>query len=359
MASPDRDKAIRIALLNWFDAGKRDLPWRNTKDSYAVLVSEFMLQQTRIDTALSYYLRWMERFPTLQSLADAEVDEALRLWSGLGYYARARNLHRLSVEVTRNRGGELPSDPKDLQALPGVGDYTAAAVASIVFGVPVPAIDANAVRVLSRIDAVAGNPKSAKTADRLRRCSLRLMDVKHPGDFNQAVMELGALVCSPARPDCGHCPVSRWCAAHLAGREIRYPSPEPRKETIKLEAVAAVVRWRGKVLLRRRPEGAPMAGLWELPGGSLTHGKAPESAARNYVREQTFVSTDRPDEIFAVDHSFTHHRIRIHVLVCGFRAQTNSKAAKNASVRWVEWSDPGDVALTGATKKILKRLKMS
>lgn len=252
---------IGAALLRHFDAHRRAMPWRDTADPYAIWVSEVMLQQTRVDTVRPYYERWLSRFPTVDALADAPLDEVLREWQGLGYYSRARNLHRAARLVRERHGGAVPGDPAALRELPGVGDYTAGAVASMAFGVVVPAVDGNVRRVLARVYDLA-DPRPAE----LRELAGALVPLDRPGDFNQALMELGATICTPRSPDCRVCPIAEWCVARARGVQEERPAPKRRRPVPEVVIPTAVVaRADGALLLVRRPETGLLAGLWEFP----------------------------------------------------------------------------------------------
>lgn len=342
-------------LFAWYDASHRALPWRGVDDAYAVLVSEFMLQQTTVATVIPYYERWMGRFPDAVSLAAADVDEALRLWSGLGYYARARNLHGAARAIVERHGGFVPGDAAALRALPGVGEYTAAAVASIAFGISIPVVDSNAARVYARLGALPGHAKSPALIKAARALADLLITPKCPGDFNQAIMELGALVCAPAAPDCGACPVSAHCRARRAGLEGEIPARAPRHEPVAVTAAAALVCNRGRVLVRRRPDTGPMPGLWELPGGSLNSNEKLDAAAAHFVTEQTGLKCVPEKQIATVRHTFTHHRITIHVIACAPPASARIPAAFRDTAAWAANARIDDLALTGATKKIMKK----
>lgn len=262
---------IRSRLLAFFDERRRDLPWRDGAGSYGVLVSEVMSQQTRVETVVPYYRRWMERFPDPAALAAAETGEVLSLWEGLGYYSRARNLQRAAREIEARYGGEVPGDPDDLRSLPGVGPYTAGAVASIAFGVPVPAVDGNVRRVMARLmDEPAPRPAE------LEHWAGQLVDRERPGEFNQALMELGSLVCTPRSPACGRCPVGEFCGARAAGTVGERPVRKRRTAIPHLHEAVLVVVGRGgvepSVLLRRRPEEGLLGGMWEFPGREVERG---------------------------------------------------------------------------------------
>ncbi len=254
-------EAIHRRLLAWFDAHKRDLPWRGVGDPYAVWISEVMLQQTRAGSVVPYYRRWMERFPDVGALADADLEEVLRRWRGLGYYARARNAHRCARRVRDGRGGAFPSSAAELQFLPGIGPYTAAAVASIAFGEAVPAVDGNVRRVVARLFDLP-DPSLAEVRD----LAAGLMDTARPGDFNEALMELGATVCTPRSPSCGACPVAGGCRARAAGTVAERPRRRRRRPVpTRTWGVLVAVSPRGRTLVVRRPPEGLLGGMWEFP----------------------------------------------------------------------------------------------
>jgi A/G-specific adenine glycosylase len=252
-------------LLAWFDRHRRDLPWRRTSDPYRIWLSEVMLQQTRVEVVLPFYTRFLERFPTVRDLARAEVAEVLTLWSGLGYYRRARQLHAAARAILE-KGEGFPATLEGLRSLPGVGEYTAAAVASIAFGVPAPVMDGNVERVLSRVLGLAEDPRSSAARKRLLAEAAALLDPERPGDSNQALMELGATLCSPRSPKCLLCPLRSGCRAAREGDPERYPVPRAKRAVERHRLLAAVVEREGRVLLFRRPEDSDLlAGTWELP----------------------------------------------------------------------------------------------
>jgi len=269
-------------LLTWFDQHRRDLPWRRTSDPYKIWLSEVMLQQTRVETVLPFYTRFLERFPTVGDLARAEVEEVLTLWSGLGYYRRARQLHAAARQIAAMAA--FPSTVEELLALPGIGAYTAAAVASIAFGVAAPVMDGNVERVLSRCLALDEDPRASGARRQLLAAAAELLDPARPGDSNQALMELGATLCSPRRPKCLLCPLRPGCRAAREGDPERYPIPKVKREGERHRLLVAVVEEGAGVLLFRRPEDSTLlAGTWELPwttrerNGTLEPGD-PESA---------------------------------------------------------------------------------
>ena len=311
--------AFRRALLDHFDRSRRALPWRSERTPYRVMVSEFMLQQTRVETVIPYYERWLRRFPGWDALADAGEDEVLREWTGLGYYRRARNLHRVARVVRDRFGGELPEEPAALKRLPGVGEYTAGAVASIAFGRAVPAVDGNVRRVLCRILDVA-----APTAGRLREEAARLVDPERPGDFNEALMELGATVCTPRAPGCGGCPVRGWCGARAVGTVDERPARRPRREVARVGyGVVVVVRGdrpSAVTLLRKRPESGLLAGMWEFPSIELSGDERPGgvriAAAAARLLKDLGVPARPTTPLPPVRHAFTHLHATYHPIIC-------------------------------------------
>ena len=280
--APSTTEALRLrrALLAWFRKHRRPLPFRDTPDPWRVWVSEVMLQQTRVEAMLPRYRAFLARFPDAGSLAGATEDEVLAAWTGLGYYGRARSLHRAARRLA-GEGRGIPRSAAALRELPGIGDYTAAAIASIAFGEPVAAVDGNVRRVLARLFEVGGLPGRARFETRIRELADGLMAEDggpHPGDWNQALMELGALVCTPAAPRCEDCPAEPLCQARSAGLEDRFPEPRVRPKPVPVRLALAVVRdEQGRVLLFRRRE-SPMRGLYELPCGECRSGEPPEDA---------------------------------------------------------------------------------
>lgn len=270
----DEVRRIRRRLLAWYDKERRDLPWRRVSDPYRIWLSEIMLQQTRVAAAIPYYERFLARFPDVASLAAAREEDALAAWSGLGYYSRARSLHKAARQVAA--AGGFPRDLDGLRALPGVGAYTAAAVASIAFGLPHAAVDGNVVRTLARLAGEKGEVGAARVRQRLEDAAARLLDRRRPGDFNQALMELGATVCLPRQPRCPVCPLASFCTARAGSYERELPVKSRRGETRRVSETLLLIRRGNAVLLRQRPAASPrMAGFWELPEASLLPAAVP------------------------------------------------------------------------------------
>lgn len=307
---------IRKNLLKWYSANKRDLPWRRTAEPYRILVSEVMLQQTQVKTVIPYYEAFIERFPTARHLADAGLQEVLKAWEGLGYYARARNLHRAAKVIVSEHGGQLPDTYGAMHKLPGVGDYIAAAVLSIAFGKALAVVDGNVKRVLARLFCMDYPVNVAASHKHFQAASSMLLKHDAPGEFNQAMMELGALVCRSKAPLCLECPVSKECRSLSENVAAEYPRREKRK-AVPVHRIAAGVIWRKNRMLitRRKPDGL-LGGLWEFPGGKVLARETPEAACLREIKEETNLSVEVTGHISRVKHAYTHFRIVMDVFCC-------------------------------------------
>lgn len=306
-------KAARKALLAWYDTNRRDLPWRRTRDPYAIWVSEAMLQQTRVETVVPYYERFLARFPDVASLADAEVESVYELWAGLGYYSRARNLKAAAEKIRREFGGALPPDAEALRTLPGIGRYTAGAIASIAFDRPEPVVDGNVERVLARRLGIRRAIPSRDVSKRIWDEAARLAAGPRPGDLNQALMELGATVCLPRVPRCGECPWRRGCDARAAGDAESLPRKAPRARQKPIRAAAALLLRGGRALVVRRVAGSLLGGFFELPGVELERGEELLEVLPTRLRERLGVRVDGLEGAGAFTHVFTHRRLRLHL----------------------------------------------
>ncbi|WP_438030557.1 A/G-specific adenine glycosylase [Sorangium sp. So ce233] len=351
----ERDREIVAALAAWFDRVARDLPWRRTRDPYAIWLSEVMLQQTRVETVIPYYERFLARYPTIFALASAEIDDVLSLWSGLGYYRRARVLHLAAREVTLRHDGALPRDVAALRELPGVGAYTAGAIASIAYEQPVPLVDGNVARVLSRIEGIDDDIRSASGTRKLWSAAERLVrgaaGSVHPGRFNQALMELGATVCAPRNPRCDACPVDGACAARALGRQAELPVIAPKRDVPAVAMVAAVVRSGDRVLFVRRAEGGLFGGLWEPP---MVEARALADARA--LLEQVGVEPDAPlREIGRVRHILTHRRLDVTVARAEVAAPWRCRAKLASPYEKAAWLDPDvlDIGVSKLARKVL------
>jgi A/G-specific adenine glycosylase len=352
-----RAKALakaRVALLPWYRTHRRDLPWRRTRDPYAIWVSEAMLQQTRVETVIPYYQRFLERFPDVATLAHAPVEDVYAAWAGLGYYSRARNLHRAALTILERFGGRLPGTLEELRELPGVGRYTAGAVASIAFDRPVPVLDGNVERVLARYLGIREDVRGPRGAAALWEAAAQLVQGPEPGALNQGLMELGATLCSVRAPRCLVCPLQEGCIARRDGDAGSLPRKSPRAKRRTMRAVAALVRRGPRVLAVRRPPGGLLGGLWELPGGAVKRGEAPEDALRRAIKEQTGLELLRMAGAGAVEHSFTHRHLRLRLFHCD--SSPGRLRPGELEACWVAPVDFQRLPQGALTRKALERL---
>lgn len=322
---------VRSKLLAWYDAHRRDLPWRRTRDPYRILVSEFLLQRTRIASGTPYYERFMARFPTVEDLAAAPLDDVLAVWEGLGFYGRARRLHSAAQAIVERHGGRVPASFADLADLPGIGPYTAGAVASIAFGIPVPAVDGNVTRVIARLFRIRQDVTNSATRRQIEEFAARLVSTDAPGAFNQAMMELGATICTPTSPACERCPIETQCVARAAGEEREIPMIRMRKRVRIVPVAFALVESKGRVLLVRRNAGGLLGGLWALPGGELASRKDEEKSLRAIVKDQTGVAVELGTRWARVDRTFSHRRWSGAI----YRGTPLGRPRDRGRVRWI------------------------
>jgi len=345
------------SLLHWYDVRRRALPWRDTRDPYRIWVSEVMLQQTQVSTVLPYYEAFLRRFPTVADLAAASLDEVLKIWEGLGYYARARNLHAAARRIMAEYGGRLPERYALLRQLPGLGDYTAGAVASIAFGECVPALDANARRVLARLLAVQEEITRPATLRYLWDRARALLPCDRPGDFNQALMELGALICTPQSPRCPECPWRSDCQACALGIQESLPRRRARTTLPHVTVTAGVIRGTdGRVLIAQRKPDAMLGGLWEFPGGKCRDGETLSECLCREVHEELGIAIAVEHPLTTLRHSYTHFRITLHVFVCRL-VGGEPQALACADWRWATLQELSDYAFPATDRKIVALLQ--
>ena len=346
-------RRVTERLLDWYRAQRRELPWRSTRDPYAIWVSEVMLQQTQVATARGYYQRWLERFPDIDALAAADEADVLHAWQGLGYYSRARSLLRAAREVNQRFAGQLPRSVAELRELPGIGRYSAGAIASIAFDVPAAAVDGNVIRVLTRLFALPGDPKQAPLAEFLWQLAASLVPERTPGDFNQALMELGATICLPRTPDCQSCPLRRQCRAHLAGNAAGFPQASKRPRVVQQRHVAAVVLRRGRVLLAQLGQAARRwRGMWQFPCAEADPDESVAAATRRILDHGLRVSATPGERMTVVEHSVTRYRIRLEAYWC--RSPTGRLRPRGDYVR-AAWFTPREfdtLALPAAHRRL-------
>ncbi|WP_376792759.1 A/G-specific adenine glycosylase [Thermoflexus sp.] len=344
------------ALLRWYAANRRDLPWRRQRDPYAIWVAEVMLQQTRVETAISYYERFLTRFPNVHELAAAPLEEVLKAWEGLGYYARARHLHRAARLLVEKYGGEFPQTFKEWRRLPGVGPYIAAAVLSIAFGQDLPAIDGNAIRVLARLAAMEEDPRRPAGRQRLQTLAEQLLPSGRAGDFNQALMDLGATLCTPKAPRCSECPIQMFCAAFRQGKPEAFPVRTPRRRLPHYDVTAGIIQDGDRVLIAQRPPQGMLGGLWEFPGGKVEPGEGLEDCLKRELQEELGIEVKVEEPVMTIRHTYTHMRITLHVFRCRWIGGTPQPIGC-ADVRWVPIAELERYPFPNTDRKIVERLR--
>jgi A/G-specific adenine glycosylase len=347
---------IRARLLEWYRRHRRDLPWRGETSPYRIWVSEVMLQQTQVTTVIPYYYRFLERFPRLADLAAASLEEVLKAWQGLGYYARARHLHKAAVELIEQHDGRFPDNYAELRKLPGFGDYTAGAVAAIAFGEPAPAIDGNVRRVLARLFAIEIDVTQGSGAGQLKAIATDLVDPDTPGDWTQALMELGATICLPRAPRCLLCPVNELCEGRLRGIEEALPVKPAKKVLPHYDVAAAVIRQDDKILIAQRPLNGMLGGLWEFPGGKQETGETLPECLRREIREELGVEIEVGRPLVTVKHSYTHFKITLHAFCCHL-VKGDPRPLGVADWRWTTLTEIDDFPFPRTDLKIIEALR--
>ena len=340
--------AVEKRLLPWFAKNARDLPWRKNRTPYRVWVSEIMLQQTRVDTVIDYYRRWMKSFPSWRALARAPQGDVLKAWEGLGYYSRARNLHAAAKIVTDQYSGNLSTPwrksfqplEKFLQNLPGVGAYTAAAIASLAFNEDAAVVDGNVIRVLSRLFAYGGDTRAAAGKKKMQAWVDELLVKGRAGEYNESMMELGALVCLPKNPKCSECPMQTVCAAYAKGAVANYPKRNKKKKVPHIVVGAAVTMNRkGEVLIAQRKQNDMLGGLWEFPGGKLEDGETIEECIARELKEELGINIAVGEFLMTVKHAYSHFTMTMHV----YRAKIISGRPRSVDCAGYQWVKPADL----------------
>lgn len=345
--------SFQKALLAWYERHKRDLPWRHDQDPYKIWVSEIMLQQTQVDTVIPYFEHFMERFPTLEALAEADEADVLKAWEGLGYYSRARNLQTGVREVCADYQAKVPTNKKDVLSLKGVGPYTAGAILSIAYDQPEPAVDGNVMRVLSRILYIEDDIAKAKTRTTFTALVEQLIPAYDPSSFNQALMELGAMVCTPKAPNCLLCPVQSYCHAFAEGRQEELPNKQKKKPP-KVVPMTVAVLWTSdqKVLIRRRPEGGLLAGLWEFPVFPLSAPTAEHEQIEEVFQEHYQLQARLTQEVCRLQHVFTHLKWQMTV----YEGYLQDALPLSEDMTCVAWEDLAHYAFPSSQQKIIAKL---
>jgi A/G-specific adenine glycosylase len=343
-------------LLAWYAENGRDLPWRRTRDPYRIWVAEVMLQQTQVTTVIPYYARFLTHFPTVRALAEAPLDDVLKVWEGLGYYARARHLHAAARQVLEDYGGQIPVTRDVLLSLPGIGRYTAGAVLSIAFGQDVPALDGNVRRVFSRLFAIDKDVTRGAGKRELEHLTVSMLPSGRAGDWNQALMDLGATVCTARAPLCEECPLSEQCEAHRLGREEDFPVARRRAPTPHYEVTAGVV-WNGdgRFLIAQRPPDGLLGGLWEFPGGKRETDESLEDCLKRELTEELAIEVRVIAPLVVVQHAYTHFRITLHAFHCRWM-EGEPQSLGCAAWTWITLEEVGHFAFSAADHKIIAAL---
>jgi len=347
---------MTAALLAWYRRHQRDLPWRRGSDPYRVWVSEVMLQQTQVATVIPYFERFIEHFPDVAALAAADEHTVIKLWEGLGYYARVRNLHRAARVVVDQFDGVVPADPDAFRTLPGVGEYIGAAVGSIAFGHPLAVVDGNVKRVLARIYAIDIPVDRAAAGHAFRERADALLDRDDPSSFNQAMMELGALICRPAAPRCEECPVREGCRAREDGTQADFPVKAKKKSTPLVRVAVGVISRDGRMLITRRAPQGLLGGLWEFPGGKIRDGETAEAALRREIREEVGLDVDVTGHVTRVRHAYSHFRVELEVFRCEPRDGRGVILDGPVDHRWIVHEEIGEYAFPKANHKFIPLL---
>ena len=339
------------SLREWYQRHGRDLPWRKTTDPYSIWVSEIMLQQTQVKTVIPYYYRWLERFPDIPTLANSPLQSVLKQWEGLGYYARARNLHRAAQKVVEDYQGVFPDRFSDVLSLPGIGRTTAGGILSAAFNQPITILDGNVKRVLARLVGLKTPPK--KAINQLWELSDRLLDRDHPREYNQALMDLGATICTPKQPSCLLCPWRDFCYAFQSNLQTQIPMREP-STPLPHKQIGVAVIWndQGEVLIDRRLEEGLLGGLWEFPGGKIEANETIPDCIKREIKEELGISIEVEDHLITLNHAYTHFRVTLNVYHCRYLAG-EPQPIECEEIRWVKPEQLSQFPFPKANTKII------
>jgi A/G-specific adenine glycosylase len=347
---------FREKLLGWYYANKRSMPWRNSGNPYFIWLSEIMLQQTRVDQATPYFNRFIERFPTVYDLADAGRQDVLSVWEGLGYYSRARYLHDAAKTVVKEFDGKVPDTWDEITELKGIGPYTAAALLSIAFDKPHAVVDGNVIRVLSRYFGIEDDVRRTAVKNNIQEHADALLDKDRPGDFNQAVMELGAMVCTPSNPDCEACPLASGCLARQKVKTDEIPYKSPAKKVPHHDIGAGILmNEAGEVLIALRPENAMLGGLWEFPGGKKEDGESIKETVVRELGEELGVEVEIVEPFMKLKHAYSHFKITLHAYICVL-VQGDPKPKTSQELQWVAIDQLDQFPFPKANRRLTNKL---
>jgi A/G-specific adenine glycosylase len=357
MKDADKIKSLlNRQLLAWYRRNQRSLPWRETSDPYRIWISEIMLQQTQVDTVIPYYHRFLKAFPTVSSLARAPLQDVLKVWENLGYYSRARNIHATAKVIIEKFGGQIPDNWEEIKSLPGIGQYTAGAILSIAYGQAHPAVDGNVRRILCRLFAIRKPVDDTQEQKQLQKLAASLIPVKHPGDFNQALMDLGATICKAKNPDCARCPLANLCQARLHNLQNVLPITRKAPAIPRRQAAAAVIRnSEGMLLVVQRPASGLLASLWKLPGGFIKSNEDTKNSLRRNVKEELGIFIRPGKHLASVNHTYTHFRITLQAYECRLlKGDPNPLGCQNW--RWASLADLKKLPLSKIDRMVLSMI---
>ena len=351
-------ESLRKELLKWYQAHHRDLPWRRSNNPYRIWVSEVMLQQTQVRTVLDYYRRFITKFPNIKRLAGSDMEAVLKAWEGMGYYARARNLHRAANIVLQDYGGRIPQQWEAFHSLPGVGDYIAAAVLSIAFNQPHAVIDGNVKRLLARLFRIHAPVNRTGSHRRFKEAAGKLLDCRQPGIFNQAMMELGAVICKPRNPLCDFCPINEHCRAFATRQVAAFPKRQKTKATPQYHIAVGVIFKNERVLITRRKTEGLLGGLWEFPGGKIKDGESAQSACIREIKEEVNLDVQIERHLTTVKHAYTHFKIVMEVFCCHYQSG-RVKLKGPVDFRWIGFDEFKNHPFPRANHKFIPLLKQA
>jgi len=354
MKDADKIKSLlNRQLLVWYKRSQRSLPWRKTSNPYRIWISEIMLQQTQVDTVIPYYHRFLKAFPTVSSLARAPLQDVLKVWENLGYYSRARNIHAAAKVIVEKFGGQIPDNWEEIKSLPGIGFYTAGAILSIAYGKALPAVDGNVRRILCRLFTIRKPVDDAREQKQLQNLAASLIPARHPGDFNQALMDLGAMICKAKNPDCSRCPVADLCQARRHNFQNVLPITRKSPAIPHRQAAAAVIRnSKGMLLVVQRPTSGLLASLWKLPDGFIKSDEDMEKSLRRSVKEELGISIKPEIHLVSVNHTYTHFRITLQAYECRLLKGT-PKPIGCQNWRWTSLTDLKKLPLSKIDRMVL------
>ncbi len=356
LLSEDATILFRKQLLRWYKKHARVLPWRSSDNPYHIWLSEIMLQQTRVDQARPYFERFIAAFPGVQALATAPLDEVLKNWEGLGYYSRARNLHKAALQIATDHNGKVPDTYDAIRALPGIGPYTAAAVLSIAYGKAHGVLDGNVIRVLTRLTCNGEDVTKGKTRRHLQTLSDALVSPKAPGNFNQAMMELGATVCTPKKPNCTACPVRDHCCAFAAGSMESFPFAKKKAPIPHYDIAVAIIRnKKNQYLIQRRPEDGMLGGLWQFPGGKQEENEPLPVTCHREILDELGISITVDQPLHMLSHAYSHFKITLHAFLCSLNSGT--PVSKNETpLNWITLDQFADFAFSRSNRRLIEQL---